>query len=177
MIAYAYDNNGFYIGNVILQESPLEKGVFGDIPNTTKTPIPQANENEIGYWNGSNWEVKPNYSGKTYYSKIDKSEKNFEKGESFDSNYTEVSPLENERFQKWDEDSNSWIIDEVAKNNFELKVRQSIIQRLLLESDYIELPSFLERKGQETYNLWMIYRADLRAAYHNVTLSIPQKPE
>ena len=177
MIGYAYDNNGFYIGNVILQESPLEKSVFGDIPNTTKTPIPQVNENEIAYWNGSNWEIKPDFSNKTYYDKETKEEKRLEKGQSIPNNYTEVSPLQNERFQKWDEDFNNWIIDEVDKNNFELQIRQSNIQRLLLESDYIELPSFLERKGQDSYNLWITYRDNLRLAYHNIEIPIPEKPQ
>ena len=93
-------------------------------------------------------------------------------------------PLENERFQKWDEVSVSWIVDEEVKalqqlqiRQSSIQIRQSSIQRLLLESDYIELPSFLERKGQEIYNQWMTYRADLRLAYHDSNLPIPEKPE
>lgn len=58
----------------------------------------------------------------------------------------------------------------------QIKVRQSSVQKLLLESDYIELPSFLERKGQETYSLWMSYRENLRLAYHNIEIPIPEKP-
>lgn len=55
--------------------------------------------------------------------------------------------------------------------------KQKEIEKLLLESDYIELPSFLERKGTEVYNQWMSYRTKLRLAYHDQTLSIPEKPE
>ena len=55
--------------------------------------------------------------------------------------------------------------------------RQPEIQRLLLESDYIELPSFLERKGVEIYNTWINYRSNLRAAYHDSELPLPEKPE
>jgi hypothetical protein len=62
-------------------------------------------------------------------------------------------------------------------NEKPIKEKQFIIKKLLLESDYIELPSFLERKGQETYNLWMTYRTNLRSAYHDVTLPIPEKPQ
>ena len=58
-----------------------------------------------------------------------------------------------------------------------IQEKQKEIQRLLLESDYIELPSFIERKGQEIYNQWMTYRENLRLAYHNSELSIPEKPE
>ena len=58
-----------------------------------------------------------------------------------------------------------------------IKEKQKEIQRLLLESDYIELPSFIQRKGQEIYNQWMTYRESLRLAYHNPELPIPEKPE
>lgn len=58
-----------------------------------------------------------------------------------------------------------------------IQERQSQIQKLLLESDYIELPSFIERKGQEIYNQWMTYRENLRLAYHNSELPIPEAPQ
>jgi len=44
-------------------------------------------------------------------------------------------------------------------------------------SDYIELPSFIERKGQEVYNLWMSYRANLRLAYHDPDYPLPERPQ
>lgn len=175
-IAYQ-TNRGYYISKTECQESPLEKGVYLIPSEAIEIQPPEFKENEIPYWNGNSWEIKPNYSGRKYYSKIDKSEKTFEIGEEFDSKYTEIQPLENERFQKWDESSNSWIIDEEAKKQFELQIRKSQIQKLLLESDYIELPSFIERKGQEIYNQWMTYRAELREAYHDSTKPIPENPE
>lgn len=58
-----------------------------------------------------------------------------------------------------------------------IQERQSKIKQLLNESDYIELPSFIERKGQEIYNTWIEYRTSLRLAYHNFELPIPEKPE
>jgi hypothetical protein len=178
MINYRYDNNNYYLGTVTLQESPLEQGVFFTQSNCTSISPPVVQQNEIAYWNDSNWEIRPNYSDKTYYSKIDKSQKKYEIGETpVLEIYTVVQPLENESFQKWNEETNTWIIDEDSKNEFELRIRQTNIQRLLLESDYIELPSFLERKGQEIYNTWMTYRANLRAAYHDSELPLPQAPE
>lgn len=176
MNGYRYDNDGYLIGKINLQKSPLEDNVFFELPSSTTIKPPEFKENEIPYWNGNSWEIKPNYNGKKYYSKIDKSEKSFEIGEEFDSNYTDVPPLENESFQKWNESSLSWVIDEEARNEFELQIRKSQIQRLLLESDYIELPSFLERKGSEIYNQWMTYRAELRSAYHDPTLPTPGVP-
>ncbi len=177
MIGYRYDLDGYLVGQIEIQESPLEPGVYSIPANTIMVSPPITNENEIAYWNGSAWELKPDFSNKTYYDKETKEEKRLEKGQSIPNNYTEIFPLENERFQKWDEDSNSWIIDEVAKNNFELQIRRSQIENLLLQSDYIELPSFLERKGQDSYNLWMTYRENLRSAYHDSELPIPEKPQ
>ena len=73
---------------------------------------------------------------------------------------------------------------EYLKENYDLyfkekqvKEKQATIQKLLLESDYIDLSSFIERKGQEIYNQWMIYRENLRAAYHDTTLPIPEAPQ
>lgn len=54
--------------------------------------------------------------------------------------------------------------------------KQSEIKKLLSESDYTELPSFLQRKGEETYNIWMTYRQNLRLAYHDLNSDIPKKP-
>lgn len=170
-------NQGYYVSQTYCQESPLEKGVFLVPSECIEEKPPEVKENEIQYWNGNTWEIKPDYSNKTYYSKIDKSIKYFEIGEEFNNDYTDIPLLENERFQKWDEGSNNWIIDIDSKNNFELQVRQSNIQRLLLESDYIELPSFIERKGQEIYNKWIVYRDNLRLAYHNSQLPIPEIPQ
>jgi hypothetical protein len=187
MIGYRYDSNGYLIGTTQIQESPLEPNTYLIPYNTTILLPPSINENEVQYWNGDKWEIKPNYSGKIYYSKIDKSIKYYNIGESLDFNYTEIVPLQNEQFQKWDEDSNCWIVDEKAKEDaliieeeirkeFELKTRQSTIQKLLLQSDYIELPSFLQRKGQAIYDEWMTYRDNLRLAFHNIEIPIPETP-
>ena len=188
MKAYQTDSKGFFFAEVERQKSPLEKGVFLLPHGAIEVPPPTTKENETAYWNGNIWEIKPDFSNKTYYDKVTKEEKKLEKGQSIPNEYTEIIPLQNETFQKWDENSNNWIVDEKAKEDaliieeeirkeFELKTRQSTIQRLLLESDYIELPSFLERKGQEIYNLWITYRNNLRAAYHDTTLPIPEKPQ
>jgi antirestriction protein len=63
------------------------------------------------------------------------------------------------------------------KINKDTQQKQKESQRLLLESDYIELPSFIQRKGQEVYNKWMSYRSELRLAYHDPELPLPEKPE
>jgi hypothetical protein len=76
-------------------------------------------------------------------------------------------PTKEEFDSQWEETK---VIENILK-------RQKEVIPLLLESDYVELPSFLERKGQETYNLWMSYRANLRLAYHDPDYPLPEKPE
>lgn len=174
MKAYIYDSENYFIGETLLQASPLEPGVYFEMASTTKITPPVLETNQVARWDGSKWSVIPDYSGKKYYSKSDKSEKSFAKGEAFDANYTELAPLENEVFQKFENDK--WVIDEEAKKENELKIRQSKIQALLLATDYIELPSFLERKGQSAYDAMMKYRSELRKAYHDSSLPIPEVP-
>lgn len=82
--------------------------------------------------------------------------------------YDERPQPTNEQIEEW---KISYPID-IQKDNKQFKIKQ-----LLLESDYIELPSFIERKGQEIYNTWIEYRTSLRLAYHNFELPIPEKPE
>lgn len=69
------------------------------------------------------------------------------------------------------------IINKDKLNQYNKLKRQKEVIPLLLESDYIELPSFIERKGEEIYNTWIIYRENLRLAYHDINLPIPEKPE
>lgn len=58
-----------------------------------------------------------------------------------------------------------------------IRERQNKIQTLLLATDYIELPSFLERKGQKAFEKMYDYRTSLRNAYHNPALPLPEVPE
>ena len=68
------------------------------------------------------------------------------------------------------------IVNQEKVKEFNKLKRQKEIEPLLLQSDYIELPSFIQRKGEEIYNQWMTYRENLRLAYHNIDLPIPEKP-
>ena len=77
----------------------------------------------------------------------------------------------------FNEKNNKWEIDIIKFEKYKLENKQTIIKQLLLESDYIELPSFLERKGQEIYNTWMTYRENLRLAYHDSSLPLPEAPQ
>lgn len=231
MKAYLYDNNGFYYAETALQENPLRPGTFFEQPHAVTIKPITVSENEVPYWNGNDWEKKPNYSGRVYYSKKGLQEKYFEIGESFDDNYTDIKPINfdhnkeelmfenggwqifnkvffnketkmeviiskkdinedfvskhvkikpenNQDFQflEWNEAEQKWLVNQIKKEETLFKNRQIMIKQLLLETDYIELPTFQERKTAEEYQAYLSYRANLRLAYHDKNIEMPQKP-
>jgi hypothetical protein len=156
MQAYLYDNENYYLGSTTLQESPLEPGVYFDQPNSTRIAPPSYGENEIPLWNGS-WGIAPDYSGKPYYSKIDKSEKRFERGEAFDINYTDLVPSP-ESYIVWQNDG--WKIDAIKKTEYDKSVCKIKAQSLLIQSDWAELPSVLDQLSNASE--WKTYRIEVR---------------
>jgi hypothetical protein len=120
--------NGFFHSEIDLHKSPLEPGIFLYPAGVVKEKPPKTDENEIAFWDGSKWGIKPDYSGKTYYNKHDKTERRFEQGEPFDENFTDITPPEG-MFYIFG--GNEWIIDETAKAEFERKKRIAEIQSQL----------------------------------------------
>ena len=78
-----------------------------------------------------------------------------------------------------------------------LQERQTVVKKLLADTDYVELPSYLERNpiggtgssdytmvdgvlqrtGVNKYEIMMAYRAELRKAFHDLTVPIPEFPK
>lgn len=70
-----------------------------------------------------------------------------------------------------------WLSEiERLKISLPIRERQEKIKNLLDKSDYIELPSFIKRKGESVYQQWISYRDLLRMAYHDQNIPIPEKP-
>jgi hypothetical protein len=231
MKAYSIDDSGYFIGEIICDQSPLEPGVFLIPRNAITEAPPVFKDKEVPKWDGKKWTVEkkwrgeklfnketkiewicdtftpdlaiyteleptienknqrivwqnnkwitlPDYSDITFFNKETRETKKYEVGENPDfQKYTLEKPIIDEFFQKWSESENKWTEDIELKKRNELAIRQANIQLLLDKSDYIELPSFIQRKGQSVYDSWMSYRTKLRLAYHDQTLSIPEKPE
>jgi hypothetical protein len=137
MKAYLYDIDNFFYGTTELMESPLEPGVFGDIPFSTKTEPPEIIENQIQFWNGSNWEIKPDYSRKIYYSKLFKTEKEFKRGEPFSDIYTDLKPP-SESYYTWQIDG--WKIDPELYSKFKIDNCKNQAKMLIAKSDWSVLP-------------------------------------
>ena len=154
MKAYLYDNENFYIGSTLLQESPLEPGIYFEQSNSTRIEPPIYKENEIPVWNGS-WTVVPDYSGKIYYSKIDKSEKLFERGETFNTNYTDLVPPQ-EVYAVWQGDK--WGYDLAKKSEYDKQQCKDQAKQLIASSDWSVLPDVNITNKSEFEN----YRTQLR---------------
>ena len=171
MKGYLYDNNGYFYGEVELQPSPLEPGVYFDQSSCTRTAPPKTKENQIACWNNESWEIRPDYSNKIYYSIMDMSEKRFEKGEGFEDNYTDAKPLENEKFQMFDD---VWIVDEKAKFHNEKQILINQAKTLLRESDWTQTIDNLRIRGRAWGDSWAYYRSELRRVVNEEIDVLPE---
>lgn len=174
MIAYLYDNNNYYLGTTVLQPSPLEPGVFFDQPNSTKVQPPPCKDNEVLYWSGDSWEIKPDYSKITLYHKFTREEKKCEIGETPDlDTYTELQPLENESFQKFYR--GKWIIDKKAKEDNEKILLINKAKSLLTSTDWTQTLDNLANRGQEWVDKWATYRSELRKVVNGERDTLPEE--
>jgi hypothetical protein len=57
MLAYAYDSNGYYLGTIERQPSPLEPGVFLMPAMATQIAPPAATATTEPKWNGASWDL------------------------------------------------------------------------------------------------------------------------
>ena len=174
MIGYAYDNNGFYISEIQLQENPLELGTFFGKENVTTEPPPVIKENETVKWDKSKWTIIPNFKGIKFYHKVSREEKSYEIGEQPDfENYTSILLLENEKFQKFNIDK--WEIDTEAKikNNKQILINKALS---LLSSSYCtQTLDNLKIRGQDWINKWALYRSELRKVVNEERNTLPEE--
>lgn len=164
MIGYKYDNDGYLIGEIYVQESPLEPGILLMPPNTSLDAPPKVEENEIQFYNGIKWIIKPNFSKKVYYSKIDKTEKNFLVGEEFDNNYTDKTPPI-EYYKEWNESLNDWIDNVDKLNEYKIKACKNEAKSRIAQLDWVideETQPRLLNKSE-----FIAYRSALRSLIIN----------
>ncbi len=67
MLVYHYDQNGIYTGMSTVTPSPLEPGRYLVPARAVEMEPPQAGLNQWPVWNGQNWELEPNFRGRTGY--------------------------------------------------------------------------------------------------------------
>lgn len=115
MIAYQLDILNFFLNAIQCTIDPKNESRYAIPRGAVIVKPPEIKENECQYWNGESWEIKPDFSGKNYYSKIDKSEVQFLKGQPFNENYTDLVPPP-ETYIVWK--NNSWKVDETLKSQY-----------------------------------------------------------
>ena len=57
-VAFAYDENGTYLGETYVQEFEGHPGEFNMIPGCTLEEPPALGQDEIAKWDGKSWNVK-----------------------------------------------------------------------------------------------------------------------
>lgn len=158
MKAYQTDTNGFFIGEVTCQPSPLEPGQFLIPAGAFTDEPPQFVENQIPKRIDGSWEIIPNYSGKVYYNKITKVPKIFEIGEEFDNNYTDLEPKD--KFVKFENDN--WVVDDEAIELDNKNKRIAELKKLLSDSDFRMTNDYFADMSLEDQIIWTTQRNDWR---------------
>lgn len=136
-------------------------------------PLITEKENHLRVFTNK-WEYLPNHVDTKFYHKSTKEEKKYEMGETPDlDSYTEVIPLENERFQKFE--NNKWVIDEEAKIQNEKDILINKAKYLLASTDWTQTLDNLNNRGQEWVDKWAIYRVELRKVVNGERDTLPEE--
>jgi hypothetical protein len=141
MIAYQTDILGFYIGEVNCQENQLIKGEYAIPSGATTIKPPNKELHKIAKFDGNIWFLEPNYSDITYYSKQDKLEKIYNKGEfpNFDL-YTDIKPIFNLPYVIFDNLKNEWVEDPKLKSEYQKLICKEKAKELISKCDWSVLP-------------------------------------
>lgn len=136
-------------------------------------PLITEKENHLRIFTNK-WEYLPNYVDTKFYHKSTKEEKKYVIGETPDlDTYTEIKPLENEKFQKFE--NNKWIIDEQAKIQNDKLILINTAKSLLTSTDWTQTLDNLNNRGQEWVNKWASYRVELRKVVNEERDTLPKE--
>lgn len=141
------DENGYFAGVTIVDESPREPGKYLLPKGVIDTNIPKVRKNKIAKWNGKKWVYENVRPPKPFSSW------------SFDEDQWEwvppkQKPQTDEAF--WDEKNQKWVTvtEKLAK-----QVREER-NKLLLDTDWITLRSYSQ--GVTVPQKWKQYQQALR---------------
>ena len=159
MKAYQTDILGFYIGEVDCQKNPLIENEYAIPAGATIVEPPIQELHKIAKFNGNDWSLEPNYNNIQYYSKQDKSEKKYEKGEQPDFElYTDLKPTFYFPYIIFDNKKNKWIEDSKLKSEYKKIECKNKAKILIVNSDWSVLPDVKLTNKVEFEN----YRSILR---------------
>ena len=136
-------------------------------------PLINEKENHLRIFTNK-WEYLPNYVDTKFYHKSTRKEKKYEIGETPDLDiYTEIKPLENESFQKFE--NGKWIIDEESKIQNDKLILINTAKSLLTQTDWTQTLDNLNNRGQEWVNKWASYRVELRKVVNGERETLPEE--
>lgn len=121
MIAYQLDKYGHFIGYVERQKDPLTGNWL--LPGgSIEIPPPEIPENHLAKWDGVSWSIVEDKTKKKFYHKKTREEKTFDFEEEITEEYTELPPIEDEKFQIFD---GEWKVDLENKISHLKKTKRS----------------------------------------------------
>lgn len=140
MKAYVYDEvTREYLFEQDRQPSPLEAGVFFEVTNSTGKTPPECTEKEIQVWNGTDWEIKPDYRYTKVWKTVDATQSQItEIGKTLGTEYTDIEP--SVAFPKWDK--TVWIVDTIKKAESDLRKQVDEAKAYLTSTDFKVLPDY-----------------------------------
>ena len=152
-----------------LQELEINEAYGTNLPFTTTVKPPAKKEGFAVCFNGTKWEYVEDNRNKTVYVKATKQESKIDYLGKIKDDATVLKP---EQFDKWDYETNSWILDYNSKEEYEQAQFRAERDALLIEAD-VEINK-AEDLGKDSSS-WRAYRQALRDSTENWVL--PTKPE
>ncbi len=143
---YNYNKNFEFIGEDIIVASPLEKDVYL-IPANATTIKPKATKSGFTQCfnvTSQKWEYVEDNREKTAYSKTTKGKIEVDYLGALKDEHTLLVP---KQFDKWSEDTQSWIEDEALKREFE---NQEKLQEINSLKEYLKDTDFYYTRLAET---------------------------
>ncbi|MBK2258745.1 hypothetical protein [Francisella philomiragia] len=128
---YSYNNNGYYIGESLAYESPLEKDVY-ILPKNSTQIKPQIKDGFIPKFNNDGWKQVPNYKGRQVYDITTKEMVIVDYFGNIRDGYTLEEPTN--KYEEYID--GKWVMTTVSYNS---------LRKILIEKAYNERVLFFEK--------------------------------
>ena len=132
-----------------IRENPRKAGHFPCAKNIIFEKPPKTKEYESAVWNGENWTVVPDFTGREFYNKktAEKYDKEIELGDMIDlTEWTEEKPDGRFIWQYFNDMTNKWEENTVEKEKSKKQERLSEIKAELDRLDLKKIRFLLERE-------------------------------
>lgn len=146
---YQVDGWGRFICEIQIRENPRKAGHYPCSKNIIFEKPPETKEYESAVWNGENWTVVPDFTGREFYNKktAEKYDKEIELGDMIDlTEWTEEKPDGRFIWQYFNDMTNKWEENTVEKEKSKKQERLSEIKAELDRLDLKKIRFLLEKE-------------------------------